>query len=532
MRQPILFFLLFLIGKPLYAQFPNLQWSRIFGGSGQNTTYDVKIARQNHALACGVYSAPMNLGTGILPNEGAFDGYLARFDENGQTLWAKRLSGSGDEYIESITEDRQGNVLFAGRYGSAASLDGTNLPFTNGSEGFLAKMDANGNLLWVQTAANAGNMTWHRIVADSSGNVVVFGQFTEGLSLGSQTFTGNAFDDLVLAKYSPAGDLLWARSWSATLRANAYGLAVGPDNQLALSADFQGTLTFGNNGHTSQGLNDGLVMLVDSSGNPVWSQSAGSAGVDNPFCVEADAQGNIFLAGSFSGTINLGAFDMVSNGLWDVFVLKLSPIGTPVWASTFGGPNNDRCNAVRLGPHGDVYLHGWYQDSLTVGNQQIRALGLFDAFLARVDSNGSSLQFLSFGSTNQDVGAGMDVDAQGHVLMGGGFFGSSFAFGNQSFTASTSTSHFLLRTGPLSTGTIRAAPLPAGPRFHQLGNGQIAFTGILSGRQQIFDAQGRAVSDIWLREGQTQMVQLPAGIYRSRWIGEKGAVYRQSIWVD
>jgi hypothetical protein len=52
-----------------------------------------------------------------------------------------------------------------------------------------------------------------------------------------------------------------------------------------------------------------------------------------------------------------------------------------------------------------------------------------------------------------------------------------------------------------------------------------------AGRQQIFDAQGRTVSDIWLKEGQTQMLQLAPGIYRSRWIGEKGAVYRQSLWV-
>ncbi len=530
--KPFFYFLFLLLAwSPLYAQFPTLQWSRIFGGSGQNTTYEVKITRQNHALACGSYSAVMNLGTGQLMNEGGSDGYAARFDENGQTLWAKRLSGTGEEVIESISEDRQGNILLAGRYASAASLDGTNLPYTNGSEGFLAKMDANGNLLWVQTAANPGNMTWHRIVADSTGNVVVFGQFTEALSLGSQAFTGNTFDDLVLAKYSSAGDLLWARSWSATLKTNAYGLSVGPDNQLALSADFQGTITFGNNGHTSQGLNDGLVMLVDSSGNPVWSQSAGSAGVDNPFCVEADAQGNIFLAGSFSGTVNLGAFDMVSNGLWDVFVLKLSPIGTPIWAATFGGPNNDRCNAVKLGPGGDVFLHGWYQDSLTVANQQLQSLGMFDAFLAHVDSSGQIQQVLSFGSTNQDVGSALDVDAQGRVLMGGSFFGSSFAFGNQSFTATTGTSHYLLRTGPLTTSNRNVDFQPAPTRFRYSGSGQITVVTQQAGRQQIFDAQGRTVSDIWLKEGQTQMLQLAPGIYRSRWIGEKGAVYRQSLWV-
>jgi hypothetical protein len=115
-------------------------------------------------------------GNNDFTSNGSVDGYAAKFDSNGNLVWAKQLGGSGSDIAYSITTDSSGNVLVGGSFAGNIDIDGDgNNDFTsNGSDdGYAAKFDSNGNLVWAKQIGGSSNDRAYSITTDSSGNVLV-----------------------------------------------------------------------------------------------------------------------------------------------------------------------------------------------------------------------------------------------------------------------------------------------------------------------------------------------------------------------
>ena len=135
------------------------------------------------------------------------------------------LGSTGIDSANAVATDAAGNVLVAGYYRSA-SLDldpgpGTYLlPNAGGSDGFVAKYDPAGNLLWgVQLASSASN-TAPDVAVDGAGNVLIVSNFTGSIDIGvpggpAVTLTNGGSNEGFVAKIDPAGNALWARTVGA-----------------------------------------------------------------------------------------------------------------------------------------------------------------------------------------------------------------------------------------------------------------------------------------------------------------------------
>ena len=86
---------------------------------------------------------------------------------------------------------------------------------------------------------------------------------------------------------------------------------------------------------------DALVTALDRHGEVVWAHAFGGPGEDEARAVAILTEGDVFVTGSFSGTVDFdpgpGRTELVSGGATDVFVLRLSPRGELVWARGLGG---------------------------------------------------------------------------------------------------------------------------------------------------------------------------------------------------
>ena len=108
------------------------------------------------------------------------------------------------------------------------------------------------------------------------------------------------------------------------------------------------------------------LLLVDlglpaAAQVPAWQSAWAVASGDNTSEVRAtatDAAGNVYLAGSFPGSVALGGTTLTSAGSYDVFVAKFNPVTNQfVWAQRAGGAGND--GATALAVHGAcVYVGG------------------------------------------------------------------------------------------------------------------------------------------------------------------------------
>lgn len=173
----------------------------------------------------------------------------------------------------------------------------------------------------------------------------------------------------------------------------------------------------------------------------------GGASIDRGTDVATDAKGNVYIAMTFQGNVDLdnGPAENIRFSLGDstdpmavdVAVLKYSADLTLQWVITFGSPGYDVVHSLQIAPNGDVVLAGSIGGTVYDLDPSDTVRSLFghagrDAFVARYSSDGQYRWAWSFGdaetdptSENQfDEAFDCDVDARGNVYLTGAFSGA------------------------------------------------------------------------------------------------------------
>ena len=137
------------------------------------------------------------------------------------------------------------------------------------------------------------------------------------------------------------------------------------------------------------GLLPGL-LLVQSVALAQWPVGLGGAGDDAVVASERAPSGDVFIAGHFSGSMDTPAGLVISNGLQDIFVARISAAGQLVWIASAGGELTDTVSALSLDAGGNVYIAGDFFGTAQFGGSDITATSnQTDGFLAKVNPAGA-----------------------------------------------------------------------------------------------------------------------------------------------
>ncbi|MDE5115918.1 MAG: DUF4347 domain-containing protein, partial [Trichodesmium sp. St2_bin2_1] len=143
-----------------------------------------------------------------LNSNGIFDGYAAKFDSDGNLVFAKGIGGSDHDHVYGITTDSSGNVWVVGDFGSEIDIDGDgdiDLKSNGSLDGYLAKFDINGSFDWAKEIGGIDEDVANRITTDSSGNVLVVGNFKDKIDIdgdGNIDLDSNGGRDGYVVKFS------------------------------------------------------------------------------------------------------------------------------------------------------------------------------------------------------------------------------------------------------------------------------------------------------------------------------------------
>ncbi len=311
----------------------------------------------------------------------------ALFSQNTSLDWAVRMGGLGNEIGYSITTDKKGNIYATGTFSGTVDFDPGPDTFNLTSAGltdiYIQKLDAEGGFLWAIKMGGRNLDAGYSIATDSNGNIYTTGLFRKTVD------------------FAP-GD---------------------------------STLNF-----TSAGGNDIFIQKLDSNGTLVWVKQIGDKLHDGALSIATDAQGNVYITGSFQGTVDFDPGDdtlsFTSKGSFDVFVQKLNTNGDLIWAKQMGGGNFDRGNAVTTDKKGNVYVTGNF--TLTVdfdpdsGTTELTAVDRADAFVQKLDSNGALVWVKQIAGSANDIAYSTAIDNQGNVYTTGYFQNSAeFNFGSK-----------------------------------------------------------------------------------------------------
>jgi hypothetical protein len=161
-----------------------------------------------------------------------------------------------------------------------------------------------------------------------------------------------------------------------------------------------------------------------------WANSFGGLDDDIVQAIAVDPSGNVFVAGSFKGTVDFdpggGNTNTISvGGSSDAFVAKYSSAGAFVWVNSWGSSDVDEVRAVTADAS-FVYVTGYFTGSIDFDDspslQTLRdSEGATDIFLARFTTAGAVSWVNTFGSFDNDFGSGVALDASGNVYMSANF---------------------------------------------------------------------------------------------------------------
>jgi hypothetical protein len=163
--------------------------------------------------------------------------------------------------------------------------------------------------------------------------------------------------------------------------------------------------------------------------DPVLSFSSflGGAGGDEATDIGIDPAGNVWVVGHTAGLTlppTGSPYDPSFNGFNDIFALKVSPSGTPMVWTYIGGLFNDHTPAITFDSTGNAWLTGTTGGGsfpVTPGNLQAVYQGGSDAFIVKLDPNGSTLLYATlYGTPLAENGRSIAVDGGGVTVYLGG----------------------------------------------------------------------------------------------------------------
>jgi Bacterial Ig domain/Beta-propeller repeat len=315
-------------------------------------------------------------------------------------------SGASDR-ASAIVRDSSGNVYVVGD--TLGTLAG---PITVVDRNVFVRkfLPSGGVTAWGITAPGDQVVSGHTVGVDTSGNLYVAGT-TDG-SIGGLRPSGGR--DVFLRKYTPLGNVVWTRLFSApntnpvTPVNTVTGLALDPSGNIFLTgssyAIYEDAGVYVDGAYVTKYSPDGTALWTQQFRNDLHVGS-------NYGGVVADAGGNVYITGS-----TIGNLDGSNQGGMDAFVRKYDGSGAVVWTSQVGSSEDDLATGISLGITDDfVYVSGSTKGNLVGTNS-----GGVDAVIYRcTKDDGQCVPWQQFGTNAQDYLDDIATDGAGRITVVG-----------------------------------------------------------------------------------------------------------------
>jgi hypothetical protein len=273
--------------------------------------------------------------------------------------------------------------------------------------------------------------TWQANVVNTEGTAA--GDYTvkvKAVSTNAVTLPLYDFFTITITpKPPPKG---WGLTWGGTSGDDAWDVAVDASGNAYVVGSFQGTADLDPHpsvdDHVSNGLMDAYLIKISNAGIYQWGLSWGSTNQDISKAVTVDSAGNIYVTGSFYGTLDFdpgtGVEDRTSNGGSDVFLSKFSSDGELIWVGTWGGgDSNDSGLDIVTDNNNNICIVGYTSPGIVDFDpgpgETIPPSVTRDAFLSIFDSDCIFQWAGRWGTIILAAANGVAVDNNGNIYVTG-----------------------------------------------------------------------------------------------------------------
>lgn len=395
------------------------------------------------------------------------------------------------DYANATDIDNAGNRYVGGTYIDTLQIEGIKYPnYINdgGLDGFIAKYDSDGNLEWVQTINGVGQQDVRSLKVNRvTGECYVSGSFNndliiDGIAQNSYQYVSVLALSLktFLVKFDANGNLVWSNntySLSEYPIDGGHSLAIAPDgnsiyfhNAYLADLQFESGESYLPSGFGVQGII--LTRMDASTGSVIASKNDIERYLVDGVLLACDKTGNVIFAGSHRRNC-MADIDGVfapcdTNPVYATpqgFIWKLSANFASLWGKEISGTGFEFVQGIATDDNDNVYAYGTFDSPTTFDATTLTPVALRDdAFVVKLNSAGNYSYIKQLNANNLymtsfpgDFEAGFAVDKKGNAYLGGSFTGTltmqTTSITTEAYPSDFYSNGFVLKLNP--SGSVR-----------------------------------------------------------------------------
>ncbi len=234
----------------------------------------------NDILVGGAFGGTLRIGAKVVSSAGGSDGFLARVTAAGQLAWIVRLGGAGADAVQGVAATAT-RIAIAGTVTSGAELHGAALPAIDDrlpyGDAFVAELDANGARTWSATFGSRADDAVAGVAIDARGRIAVAASVHDVVRIGSATLSAQGPGDGLVVWYGEGGEL-GATALVGGSDFDGLRAIAAVGNHMIVGGFYSGTLELAGTKLTAGGGDDAFLAALDASGAVATVWHVGGAG--------------------------------------------------------------------------------------------------------------------------------------------------------------------------------------------------------------------------------------------------------------
>jgi len=328
----------------------------------------------------------------------------------------KTFGGSGGDYAFSIVQTSDGGFVAAGHtFSNDGDFAGLN---KGGTDILVIKINSSGAKEWVKTFGGSGGDLGISISNAPDGGFILtgYGDSNDGDFAG----LNKGFDDILVMKINSTGEKQWIKTFGGTGDDRGFSIAQTQDAGYILTGT--STSNDGDFAGLNKGIDDIMVIKVNSTGEKQWIKTFGGSEKDYGRSIVSTTDGGYIITGHYrSGDGDFAGLSYASN---DLYIIKLNSTGGKQWTKTFAGVGDDLGNSIFQTMDGGFVVTGRTGSNSFKNDDEELVIkgGVTDILVIKMNDLGETQWIKNFGgASNEDGSAIVQTTDGGFVLTGSTF---------------------------------------------------------------------------------------------------------------
>lgn len=332
-----------------------MEWQKSFGGSANDFLYSATLTKEGGFILGGSSNSPKS-GDKKEDGYGNMDFWLLKLNPEGKEEWQKTLGGLGNDQLQIVRQTPDGGYIVGGSSDSSGPEDDTiNSVKSQDSYGsmdyWVIKLNADGEIEWEKTYGGTFRDELKDIAITGDG-YLVGGNSNSGLS-GNKLTDNTGQNDFWLIRTDEKGNEIWQKNYGGEGDENLSGILATANGFLLAgsSARAQKGQKTNNDGGT-----DFRVISIDKDGVSLWDNTY-DIGKWDVLVSLSGAGEDEYLLGGYASSETLGR-RTDNKGINDFVVIKINSRGESLWQKSVGGTGTDQLKGVVQMRDGGYLLAG------------------------------------------------------------------------------------------------------------------------------------------------------------------------------